>query len=215
LRKIRLAIWFLIATAIAVIGAQLTIRMLSDDAPPPTAEEKAQTAQEVARNVVTGEFSLIDHHGKAVTDLDFRGSWLLIFFGYTYCPDVCPTTLGVVSLVMDELGDDAAKVQPLFISVDPQRDTPEILADYVAAFHPRIIGLSGSLEQVKAAAGSHRAYYIKAPMEEGGEITATEYAVDHSAYLYLMDPEGVYAQVFSPTDTAEEITGKIKEFVNQ
>ena len=215
MRKIRLAIWFLIATAIAVIGAQLTIRMLSDDETPPTAEEKAQTAQEVARNVVTGEFSLIDHHGKAVTDLDFRGSWLLIFFGYTYCPDVCPTTLGVVSLVMDELGDDAAKVQPLFISVDPQRDTPEILADYVAAFHPRIIGLSGSLEQVKAAAGSHRAYYIKAPMEEGGEITATEYAVDHSAYLYLMDPEGVYAQVFSPTDTAEEITGKIKEFVNQ
>lgn len=214
--------WLLVATAVAVVGAQLAIRMMDDANAPPTAEEQALTAEEqaltaqqVARDIVTGEFSLIDHHGNAVTDEDFRGSWPLIFFGYTYCPDVCPTTLGVVSLVMDELGEDAAKVQPLFITVDPQRDTPEVMADYVAAFHPKIIGLSGSLEQVAAAAQSHRAYYVKAPVEEGAEISETEYAMDHSAYLYLMDAQGVYAHVFSPTDTVEEITAEIREFMNK
>ena len=116
---------------------------------------------------------------------------------------------------MDELGEDAAKVQPLFISVDPERDTPEVMAEYVDAFHPRIIGLSGSPEQIKAAAHSHRAYYVKAPVEEGAEISETEYAMDHSAYLYLMDAQGVYAHVFSPTDTVEEIIAGIREFMSQ
>lgn len=207
--------WLVIATAIAAMAAQLTIRLMDDAPPPPTAEEKAQTAQDVARDIVTGEFSLIDHHGKAVTDEDFRGSWLLIFFGYTHCPDVCPTSLAVVGLVMDELGEDAAKVQPLFITIDPERDTPEAMAAFVADFHPRIIGLSGSPEQVKAAAYSHRAYYARAPVEEGAEVTETEYAMDHSAYLYLMDPQGVYAHVFSPTDSAEEIAASIREFMNK
>jgi len=89
------------------------------------------------------------------------------------------------------------------------------MAAYVADFHPRIIGLSGSPEQVKAAAYSHRAYYARAPVEEGAEITETEYAMDHSAYLYLMDPQGVYAHVFSPTDSAEEIAASIREFMNK
>ncbi len=207
--------WLVIATAVAVMGAQLVIRLMDDANAPHTAEERAQTAQQVARDIVTGEFSLIDHRGNAVTDQDYRGSWPLIFFGYTHCPDVCPTTLGVVGLVMDELGEDAARVQPLFITVDPERDTPEIMADYVAAFHPRIIGLSGSAEQVAAAAHSHRAYYAKAPVEEGAEIGVTEYAMDHSAYLYLMDPDGVYVHVFSPTDSADEIAAGIRGFLNK
>lgn len=215
MRKIRLAIGLLIATAVAVLGAQLTIRMMDDANAPPTAGEQARTAQQVARDIVTGEFSLIDHNGNAVTDGSYRGSWPLIFFGYTHCPDVCPTTLGAVALVMDALGEDAAKVQPLFITVDPERDTPEIMAAYVDAFHPRIVGLSGSLEQVAAAARSHRAYYARAPVEEGAEIGETEYAMDHSAYLYLMDPQGVYADVFSPIDTADEIAAKIREFLNR
>jgi cytochrome oxidase Cu insertion factor (SCO1/SenC/PrrC family) len=215
LRKIRLVLWLLIATAAAVAGAQVVLRTMETDSTMPTAEEQTRTANEVARDVITGEFSLIDHHGKPVTDMDYRGSWPLIFFGYTHCPDVCPTALGVVALVMDELGPDADKVQPLFITVDPARDTPEIMSEFVAAFHPRIIGLSGSAKQVKAAAQSHRAYYAKAPAVEGMEEVVGEYAMDHSAYLYLMDPEGVYAHVFSPTDTAEEITAEIRSFVKQ
>lgn len=215
MRKVRLILWLLIATAAAVAGAQLVLRTNSVDQAKPTAEEQARTATEVARDVVTGEFSLIDHNGKPVTDEDYRGYWLLIFFGYTHCPDVCPTSLGVVALVMDELGPDADKVQPLFITVDPERDTPEIMAEYVAAFHPRIIGLSGSAEQIKAAAQSHRAYYAKAPTAEGMEEVVGEYAMDHSAYLYLMDPDGVYAHVFSPTDTPEEITAEIRNLMQQ
>lgn len=207
--------WLLIATAVAVMGAQAVVRLMDEPVAPPTAEERAQTAQQVAREVVTGEFSLVDHRGNAVTDESYRGSWPLIFFGYTYCPDVCPTTLGVVSLVMDELGEDAAKVQPLFITIDPERDRPDVLAEYVAAFHPRIIGLTGSPEQIKAAAHSHRAYYAKAPMEEGAAIGETEYAMDHSAFLYLMDAQGIYAHVFSPTDTAEEIAAGIRKFMSQ
>ena len=215
LRKILIVLWLLIATAAAVVGSQLVLRSMTADKARPTAEEQARTAKEVAREVVTGEFSLIDHHGNPVTDEDYRGSWLLIFFGYTHCPDVCPTSLGVVALVMDELGPDAGKVQPLFITVDPARDTPELMAGYVAAFHPSIIGLSGSAEQVKAAAQSHRAYYAKAPTMEGLEEVVGEYAMDHSAYLYLMDPEGVYANVFSPTDTPEEIAAAIRNFMNK
>ena len=213
--KVRLVLWLLIATAVAVVAAQLAIRLMDDRPAPPTAEEKARSAKDVARDIVTGEFSLIDHHGNPVTDEDFRGSWLLIFFGYTHCPDVCPTTLAVAGLAMDELGEDAAKVQPLFITIDPERDTPEIMAAYVADFHPRVIGLSGSAEQVKAAAYSHRAFYARAPVEEGGESLAGAYAMDHSAYLYLMDPAGVYAHVFSPTDTPEEIAAAIRDFMNK
>jgi protein SCO1/2 len=207
--------WLLIATGVAVMGAQLVIRMMDDANAPPTAEEQALTAQQVARDIVTGEFSLIDHRGNSVTDEDFRGSWPLIFFGYTYCPDVCPTTLAVVGLVMDALGEDAAKVQPLLITVDPARDTPEVMAEYVDAFHPRLIGLTGSEIQVAAAAQSHRAYYAKVLMFEGDKIIEDEYAMDHSAYLYLMDPDGVYATVFSPTDTADEIAEKIRGFLNE
>jgi len=207
--------WLLIATGVAVMGAQLVIRMMDDANAPPTAEEQALTAQQVARDIVTGEFSLIDHRGNSVTDEDFRGSWPLIFFGYTHCPDVCPTTLAVVGLVMDALGEDAAKVQPLLITVDPARDTPEVMAEYVDAFHPRLIGLTGSEIQVAAAAQSHRAYYAKVLMFEGDKIIEDEYAMDHSAYLYLMDPDGVYATVFSPTDTAEDIAEKIRGFLNE
>ena len=215
MRKVRLALWFLTATAIAVLAAQLVIRYLDQPGAPPTQAEVQRTAREVAQEAVTGEFTLIDHRGTTVTDGDYRGTWPLIFFGYTHCPDVCPTTLAVVGLVMDALGEDAAKVLPLFITVDPARDTPEIMADYVAAFHPRIIGLTGSDEQIAAAAQSHRAYYAKILMFEGDKMVEDDYAMDHSAYLYLMDPEGVYAGVFAPTDTADDIAARIRGFMNE
>jgi len=214
-RNVRLILWLLIATAVAVMSAQLAIRYLDEPAAMPPQAELARTAKQIAQDAITGEFSLVDHHGKPVTDKDYRGTWPLIFFGYTHCPDICPTTLSVVALVLDALGDDANRVRPLFITVDPARDTVEVMADYVAAFDPRIIGLTGSEEQVAAAAKSHRAFFAKAPMAEGGKITDDEYAMEHSAYLYLMDPEGVYADVFSPTDTADEIAARIRAFITQ
>jgi len=207
MRKIRLLLWFFAATATAVfVALYVTGRM---GPTPPPAEERMQTAEQVAREVVTGEFTLVSADRNLVSDTDFRGKWLLIFFGYTHCPDVCPTSLGTMALIVDELGEAAGKLQPLFISVDPARDTPEIVAAYVSAFHPQIVGLTGSEEQVAAAARSHRAYYAKVPPSGDAEPT-DDYAVDHSAHLYLMDPDGVYATVFSPTDTVDEIVNVIR-----
>jgi protein SCO1/2 len=111
--------------------------------------------------LIESEFSLIDHTGKPMTDEDFEGKWQLVFFGFTYCPDVCPTTLNDVSIVLEELGAEADQLQPLFITVDPERDTPEVMAEYVANFDPRIVGLTGSPEQIEQATQAFRAYYAK------------------------------------------------------
>jgi cytochrome oxidase Cu insertion factor (SCO1/SenC/PrrC family) len=160
--------------------------------------------------LITSEFSLVDDTGKAVTEKDFAGKWQLVFFGFTYCPDVCPTTLTTVSTVMEELGDDADQVVPLFVTVDPERDTPAVLADYLANFDERIVGLTGSPEQIKAAAKAFRVYYAKVEQDDlpGG------YTMDHSAFLYLMDPEGAYATHFSHQADVTEMAGAIREFIH-
>lgn len=145
-----------------------------------------------------GPFTLVDHTGRTVTQADFGGKLKLIYFGYTYCPDVCPTELSTIAAVMDRLGPDAERVQPLFISIDPARDTVPHMAGYVALFHPRLIGLTGTAEQVAAAARAYRVYYAKAP--NGGE---TDYLMDHSSFVYLTGPDGAVKAIF-PAKTAPE-----------
>ncbi|MCK5932209.1 MULTISPECIES: SCO family protein [Aurantimonadaceae] len=170
---------------------------------------------------IGGSFTLVDHTGQAVTQDDFEGKYLLVFFGFTYCPDICPTTLGEIAKTMDLLGDDAGAVQPLFISVDPERDTPEVLAEYVAAFHPAIIGLTGTPEQTDAVANAYRLYYEKTSAE--GEANSSSgadddgsYTVNHQGNTYLMSPEGEYLRHFSygtpPEDMAASIRRAIDEF---
>ncbi|WP_245183221.1 MULTISPECIES: SCO family protein [unclassified Haematospirillum] len=150
-----------------------------------------------------GPFTLVDGQGKAVTDQDFRGRWMLVYFGYTYCPDVCPTGLQTISQALRLLPSaKAEKVQPLFISVDPQRDTPEAVGAYVQAFDPSMIGLTGTEEQVAAAAKAYRVYYRKAP--ESGRA-ADDYLVDHSAMTWLMGPDGRYVTWFAHGLSAEEM----------
>ena len=169
---------------------------------------KPPTARQVGEALIKSEFTLTDHRGRAVTEKDFRGQWQLVFFGYTFCPDVCPTTLLVMARALDLLGDDAAKVAPLFITVDPGRDTPEVLAEYVGAFHPRIVGLTGTPEQIKAAAKSFRIYVGREdkPDVPGG------YLMGHSGYMYLMTPEGTYDAVFSENrNPPEDIATAIKK----
>jgi cytochrome oxidase Cu insertion factor (SCO1/SenC/PrrC family) len=168
-------------------------------------------AQQPARGkaLIESDFSLVDHTGKPVTDEDFAGKWQLVFFGFTYCPDVCPTTLNDISVVLEKLGDDADQVQPLFITVDPERDTPEVMAEYVANFDPRIVGLTGSPEQVKQAAQAFRAYYAKAEREDQPD----GYTMDHSAFLYLMNPEGEYATHFSASDDPAAIADEIRAYL--
>ncbi len=209
MRKLRFALWFAVATTIALFAALQLINRLT---PPPVGmTEQARTAEEIAREIVTGEFSLVDGNGETVSDTDFRGSWLLVFFGYTHCPDVCPTTLGSIALVMDELGSEAESLQPLFITVDPARDSADVVRQYAAAFHPKIIGLTGSERQVAAAARSHRAYYARVAASNGTTTDTDDYAMDHSAHLYLMDPDGVYATAFSQTTTVDAMVRIIRE----
>lgn len=155
---------------------------------------------------IGGAFTLTDHHGKTVSDADYRGRYLLIFFGYTFCPDVCPTELQTVAVALDSLGEAARQVQPLFISVDPQRDTPSHLATFVSQFHPQIVGLTGTPEQIAAVARAYRAYYAKAPGSD-----PEHYLMDHSAFLYLMAPDGRFLTVFRNGTPPETLAADLRQ----
>jgi cytochrome oxidase Cu insertion factor (SCO1/SenC/PrrC family) len=159
---------------------------------------------------IGGSFSLTDHTGRAVTDQTFRGKYLLVFFGFTACPDACPTGLMTVSQVMDQLGPQAAKVQPLFITVDPERDTPEQMAQYVAQFDERLVGLTGTPEQIREAAGRYRVYYAKQKPKDGDF-----YLVDHTAFFYLMDPAGKGVGIFRHSAKPEDLASAIRSHINK
>ena len=157
-------------------------------------QEQAVAAAEggvapVQAGKVGGGFSLINQDGKIAKDTDFAGKYLMIYFGYTYCPDMCPTGLQSMSRALDMLKDEVGKVQPLFITVDPARDTPQRLKEYDSAFHPSIIGLTGSAEQIAAVAKEYQVYYEKG---EGDQ----DYEVAHSSEIYLMNPAGALVATF-------------------
>ncbi|MDA1089616.1 MAG: SCO family protein [Proteobacteria bacterium] len=169
--------------------------------------KKASTPPPVA---IGGPFNLVDHNAGPVTDADFRGRYLLVFFGYTYCPDVCPKAMQTIGVALDQLGKDAAKIRPLFISVDPERDTPEVLKSFVKNFHPSLTGLTGSPRQVQAAAKAYRVYYGKVK-EDGG--AKDEYLMNHSAGLYLMGADGKFITMFSHNTTPEDLAAKIRKYL--
>ena len=140
---------------------------------------------------IGGPFELVDHTGQTVTEESFDDRYLLVYFGYAYCPDICPTELLIMGQAVDELGDLSDEVQPLFVTVDPARDTVEYLAEYVPTFHPRLVGLTGSDEQINAAVKAYRVFYrLNEPDEDGN------YLVDHTSYVYFMDPDGDYVTHF-------------------
>jgi len=150
--------------------------------------------QSVGRALVGGPFTLTDHTGKRVTDLDFKGHTLVVIFGFTFCPDVCPTELQLISAALDKLGAKGKNIVPLFITVDPERDTPGQLASYVKSFHPRLVGLTGTPEEIAAVAKEYRVYFKKVtdPKSSAG------YTMDHSALIYVMGPDGSYETHFTP-----------------
>ena len=129
---------------------------------------------------------------------------MLVYFGFTTCPDVCPTDLQAIGLALDKLGPDAENVQPIFITVDPERDTATHLAEYMPLFHPRLIGLTGSAEAIRNVADAYKVYYAKVPLKDG------DYTVDHTAYIYLMDRDGNYLFFFPPGTSAERMVEIIK-----
>lgn len=160
---------------------------------------------------IGGPFELVDHNGRAVTQTDFAGKFMLIYFGFTHCPDVCPTELQTMANALDMLGPDSERVAPVFITVDPERDTPGQLKGYVAAFHPRMVGLSGSPEQIAAVAKAYKVYYNKAqsPSASG------DYQVDHTSFVYLMGPDGSLRSLFrsgiSDKAMATEIRNQLRQ----
>lgn len=155
---------------------------------------------------IQSEFELVDQDGRTVRGEDLHGRWQLVFFGFTSCPDICPTTLTNVTAALEELGPETArKVQPVLITVDPERDTPPVLKEYLTAFDPRILGLTGTAEQVETALKSFLVYAAKRPMEGG------DYTMDHSTFIYLMDPEGAYAAHFLAQAPSEDLIAKLRE----
>jgi protein SCO1/2 len=201
-RRIRISLWIFVTSIMLALGGAYFFRAIGDREPPP------ETRGEAA---IRSDFSLIDHNGKRVTEADFLGRWQLVFFGFIYCPDVCPTTLAYLGNVLDQFGGEVERVAPIFITVDPSRDTPQVMADYVQAFHPKLIGLTGSEAEVAAAAQSFRVYYEK--MEEG---TAPDgYLMAHSGHMYLMTPEGRFEDVFREGDqSAQEMAADVLARMN-
>ncbi|MFN0262405.1 SCO family protein [Tepidamorphus sp. 3E244] len=154
---------------------------------------------------IGGPFSLIDDEGNRVTQADYEGRAHLVFFGFTHCPDICPTKLSEATTVLEELGKDAEKLDVLFVTVDPERDTPEVMNEYVGYFHPQVTGLTGTTEEVADMARAYRAYFKKVPLDDG------DYTMDHSTVVYLFDHDGNFVGPVSldrdPAEVAESLRG--------
>ena len=168
--------------------------------------EQARPPEPVA--LVGGAFTLTDAEGKRRTDAEFRGRHMLVFFGFANCPDFCPTALVTITQAIEKLGPKAEKIAPIFISVDPERDTPAQLKNYAQNFDKRIVMLTGSAADIAAVARAYRVYYAKRPLEKAGE-----YTMDHSAYIYLIGPDGKYLTHFrhgiAPDDLAKALARQL------
>jgi protein SCO1/2 len=165
----------------------------------------APVAQQVA--AIGGPFELVDQNGRTVTERDLKGRPFLVFFGFTRCPDICPTTLFEVSEIMRALGKDAERVGALFITVDPERDTPAALKDYLSSFDPHLAGLTGEPAAVAAVAKAYRVYFKKVPLDQGG------YTMDHTAIVYLMDKDGRFVSPFNLKRTTEAATADLRRYL--
>lgn len=172
-----------------------------------TAEPVGAAMPTVAQHAAAprAAFRLLDHRGREVTERDLRGAFTLVYFGYTSCPSVCPTTLTDIAVAMESLEPDGPEVRALFVTVDPARDTPATLATYVEAFHPRLVGLTGSEAQIRDAARSFRAHYRTA-----GDVEDADYLVDHSAFVYLIGPDGRMLTYFPHGTSAKAMTAEVR-----
>ena len=189
-----------------VVGGAAALALL------PQARERLLPAPGVkimGQALIGGHFQLTDHTGKRVTDQDFRGRFMLVFFGFTYCPDVCPSALQVMSAALDKLGPKAERITPVLITVDPERDTPEQLALYVKSFHPRLVGLTGTPEEVQQVIQAYRVYAKKV---EDPKSTAG-YTFDHSSIIYVMNPDGTYRTHFAHTTNVEVMAERLAKLL--
>jgi cytochrome oxidase Cu insertion factor (SCO1/SenC/PrrC family) len=170
---------------------------------------KAPDVRSVGRALVGGPFALTDHTGRAVTHEAFRGKHMLVLFGFTHCPDICPSGLQVMSAALQEIGPLAERVTPIFITVDPERDTPAQLASYVPSFHPRLVGLTGSAAAIADVAKAYRVYFKKVKDEK----STAEYTVDHTALIYLMDARGEYVTHFNHATPVAQMAERLRKLL--
>jgi protein SCO1/2 len=196
------------AAAILAIAAVLLLWPLAGENNGPPA--RSGTVGQSGEAAIGGSFTLVDQNGETRTDEDFRGRYMLVFFGYTNCPDFCPTSLQTISNTLDVLGEDAANLQPVFISIDPARDTVEQMNAYSEAFHPKIVYLTGNDEQVAKAARAYRVYYSRREIEGGVDA----YIMDHSTFTYLMGPDGKFIDFFEHGLPADEMAKRIRRHMN-
>jgi cytochrome oxidase Cu insertion factor (SCO1/SenC/PrrC family) len=198
---------------IAAAGAALALCAALWPVPAP-AQSEARSAEAarfmnelmVGKVPIGAPFTLTDQNGRRASLSDFRGKVVLLYFGYTFCPDVCPTDLAVIAEAIRSLGKSGEQVQPLFVTLDPARDTPELLRHYAAAFHPRLVALAGTEDEVRAVATAYKVFFEK--VKPPGFAT---YAIDHSAYTFLLDRGGKYVLFFPPGTPSPRMSLKLRE----
>ena len=200
-RPPRFAVIAIVLAAVLVVAAGALLALAVRETPRGAAGTALASA-------IGGPFRLIDQNGKAVSDADLKGKWQLVFFGYTHCPDTCPTALNEIALALDQLGVKRDEVEIVFITVDPERDTPEVMKSYVQSFDAPIIALTGSPDAVAQAAKAYRVYYAKHPRGDG------DYDMDHSAVIYVMNPEGRFTATFTPDSTADAIAQRLQKLIS-
>jgi cytochrome oxidase Cu insertion factor (SCO1/SenC/PrrC family) len=191
-------------TWLALVCILFCTPLAANDAAEPSATELIEGLLS-GRVPVGGPFELTDQTGHRRTDADFRGKLVVLYFGYTYCPDVCPAELQSISLALDKLGPAADTVQPLFITVDPERDTPARLADFVSSFHPRLIGLTGSLAEIRKTAIAYKTFFAKSSI-----VAPDNYSVDHTGFIYLVGKDGRYRGFLPPGLAPDAIADAIR-----
>jgi cytochrome oxidase Cu insertion factor (SCO1/SenC/PrrC family) len=194
------------ACALAVLASLIAGPMAAAEEPQPSAAQMMDDLM-YGRGTVGGPFTLTDQNGKRRSDSEFRGRLMIVYFGYTFCPDVCPTDLMAITQALDALGKDAAGVQPIFITIDPERDN-RAMADYLRAFHPSFIGLTGSPEEIRKVANAYKVFYARVEDPRTGE-----YSIDHSGVIYLMGREGKYLGFMPPQTAPDRLLEVLRKYL--
>jgi protein SCO1/2 len=216
MKRLPLTVLSILVLAVVAGGALWRLGDLRTQSRPVTQDslQSETVTQDTPSSEFGGPFSLTDQNGRRRTDMDFRGKYMLIFFGYTYCPDVCPTTLAVEAEALDKLGARASRIVPIFITVDPKRDTPPKLKSYLSSFdakqpaaRPNFVGLTGSDEEIAQVAKAYSVYY-NAHLD-GFRVDGVEYSIDHTADVYLMGPEGKFVAYYSQGILPDEMAADL------
>ncbi len=205
MKNVRYALWGLIA----LIGVAFLLGVLLRN-PNLQGTNAKENLIAVTDDVFGGPFSLTDQNGKTITEKSFEGQYKLIYFGFTYCPAICPTELSKITTALNTLGSISKKIQPIFMTVDPERDTVEKMKNYVGLFHPALVGLTGPLGEIQKTLKAYKIYAAKVQ-----DPSLNDYTMDHSSFVYLIAPDGRLLHIFKSADTADDMAKTIQAWLTQ